>query len=182
MAISAGQLNCRYMLQAPTLGTDSGDGARPLAWSDEQAFWGSRESDGFSNEYTSAGSQHGMAVERVTMRNIPGVTASKRLLRMRDQTTLSAGVNSSVTTIPISAALRFEGTAYDYFKVDSEIMRVASGGSTTSLTVERGVLGTTAASHSSGAVARRVEPLEILAVDYSMSRQGEITLRVCRNE
>jgi hypothetical protein len=68
-------------------------------------------------------------------------------------TTLSAVVDSSQTTLPITDANYFPATAgHDYHLiVDNEVMLVTGGQGTTSLTVMRGQGGTTAVGHSLGA-------------------------------
>lgn len=177
MAHKAGKLNHRYTIQYSTTASTSDAGEPLLSWTDEATVWGGREADtGVKDEYAQAGAVQEHQVELVPMRFRAGVTSNKRLLRHRDQTTLSAGVNSNTTTIPITAALNFDGSNHDYLKVDSEIMRVTAG--TTSLTVERGALGTTAASHSSAAKAIRVELLEILGVLRADEREDELVVRV----
>jgi hypothetical protein len=65
-------------------------------------------------------------------------------------TTLSAAITSTTAT-SISVASGTGITNGDYIKIDSEIMGVSAGGGTASLTVTRGQLSTTAATHSSGA-------------------------------
>lgn len=63
---------------------------------------------------------------------------------------LSAGINSSVTTIPLNVALVC--AANQPIQIGSEQMQVTGGMGTTSLTVTRAFGGTTAASHSINAV------------------------------
>ena len=64
--------------------------------------------------------------------------------------TLSVAITSTLaTSISLtSGAMTVNGT---YCKINSEIMFIESGGGTGSLTVDRGALGTTAATHSNGA-------------------------------
>ena len=72
-------------------------------------------------------------------------------------TTLSAGVNNAVTTLPVtSGAAPFPQSAQFRIVVDSEIMIVTGGAGTTSWTVTRGAESTTAAAHSSGAAVTHV--------------------------
>ncbi len=71
------------------------------------------------------------------------------------RTTITGAINSSVTTIPIAAAVGFP-SLYPYTMIldpdttSEEVIEVTNRASLT-LTVTRGVDGTTAASHSSGA-------------------------------
>ena len=78
-------------------------------------------------------------VRSVTFRANSGVTGA----------TLSEGINASVTTLPTSSTDKLRDG--DWIKVGSEIMKVVTYGST-SHTVQRGMRGTTAASHSTSAV------------------------------
>ena len=82
-----------------------------------------------------------------------GDSAEKKLRVMIEQTTLGDDINDSVTTIPL-AAVSFANTNRKYIMVGSEKMEVTAGWGTDSLTVTRGVKGTTAAAHSSGDAVR----------------------------
>src|SRR5436305_15125369 len=66
------------------------------------------------------------------------------------QSTLSAGINSSVTSLTVADASTFPSVGNFRVVVDSEIMLVTAVSGTT-FTVTRGQELTTAASHSSGA-------------------------------
>lgn len=66
-------------------------------------------------------------------------------------TTLSSGINSSTTTIPVASASGFPASENYRIKIDDEILEVTAGQGTTSWTATRGFAGTTAASHASGA-------------------------------
>lgn len=69
--------------------------------------------------------------------------------------TLTAGINASVTTVPISVLLPTSlATGQCRVRVDDELMLVTAGQGTLSLTVTRGVEGTTAVSHASGALVK----------------------------
>lgn len=70
-------------------------------------------------------------------------------------TTLSAGIDNSVTTIPVTSAAVYGATGNFRIRIDSEIMLVTAI-SGNNLTATRGVEGTSAASHSNGAVVRFV--------------------------
>ncbi|KKM72427.1 hypothetical protein LCGC14_1420630 [marine sediment metagenome] len=76
-----------------------------------------------------------------------GETAQKALFAAMEQTTLSADINNSVTTIPLNAA-RFADTGLNVIIIGTEKMFITAGHGTTSLTVTRPYQGTSAASHS----------------------------------
>lgn len=76
-------------------------------------------------------------VDNKTLANVPG-------------TTLAATVTSSATSLSVASAAGFPAVTKFLITVDSEKMIVTAINGTT-LTVSRGQLGTTAASHSSGA-------------------------------
>jgi hypothetical protein len=68
-------------------------------------------------------------------------------------TTLSAAVSSAgSTSITVTSAAGFPGSGAFAIQVDSEVMTVTAGQGTTTWTVTRGVNGSTATTHSSGAV------------------------------
>lgn len=72
-------------------------------------------------------------------------------------TTLSAGINNTVTSIPVvSSAAPFPQTGDYRIAVDNEIMLVTAVPDATHFTATRGAEGTTAASHSSGATVAHV--------------------------
>jgi len=181
MAFPAGMLKYRYNLQKQVAGSASASGEVPVSWQTEARFWGGREFDKHIDEQRIAEHMMSQESELVKARFHTGVTTEKRLLRRRDASTITAGINASVTTIAIASALRFDGQNLDYLLIDSEIVRVTAGSSGTTLTVERGALGTTAATHSINAVCVRVEKLEIIAVERADEREDELVLRVKRN-
>lgn len=179
MAFPSGKLNYRIRHQRNTPTAQGDAGATIDSWATLATYWG-----GVTSFDVQAEGQVGAAVTDqnaaiVKMKFHPGILASDRFLAERDGTTLSAGVNSSTTTIPLTAALNFDGGDVDYLAVGSEVMRVTAG--TTSLTVERGAIGTTAASHSSGATAQRVELFNIVGIDRADSLIDEFVARVARN-
>ncbi|MEU2426907.1 hypothetical protein ABZ619_38845 [Streptomyces sp. NPDC007851] len=67
-------------------------------------------------------------------------------------TTLSAVISStSSTSISVTSATGFPGSGNYNIQIDGEVMTVTAGQGTTTWTVTRGVNGSTAATHSSGA-------------------------------
>jgi hypothetical protein len=85
-------------------------------------------------------------------------------LSVKANTTLSAAITSTTaTTVHISAGSGIANS--DYIQVDSEIMHVSSGGGTATLTVARGQLGTTTATHSNGANVQDIQDWIFLSVD-----------------
>jgi hypothetical protein len=78
-------------------------------------------------------------------------------------TTLSAGITSTTSTsVSVASGTGFSNN--DYIQIDSEIMQISSGGGTTALTVARGQLGTTAATHSSGATVNDIHDYIFVSV------------------
>jgi Multicopper oxidase len=66
-------------------------------------------------------------------------------------TTRPNATSAGQPTITVASASGFPGSGPYYIRIDSEVMRVTAGQGTTTWTVDRGQLGTTAASHASGA-------------------------------
>lgn len=181
MAFPAGKLAGRYDIQSASVSSTTAAGERVRVWTTDATVWGGRRVDDLPNEAMQADAQLAQESELVLLRYRAGITPQKRLLRRRDATTLSGSINASVTTVTIAAALKFDGGTLDYIKVGDEIMRVESHSGTT-LTVERGALETTAASHSNGVAVTRVQKLEIAAIQRADEEQDEVVLRVFRNE
>ncbi len=93
-----------------------------------------------------------------------GVNETMRVLTPREDTTAAAAIDDSETSITVASATGFP-TGQDYrIKIDDELMEVTAGHGTTTWTVTRGVDGTTAAAHSSGAKIERMGIYNILAV------------------
>ena len=69
---------------------------------------------------------------------------------------LTAAVNTVVTTLPVSNSANFPVSGNYNILVDQEQMTVTAGQGTNSWTVTRHVSGTTAAAHASGATVRLV--------------------------
>lgn len=68
-------------------------------------------------------------------------------------TTLSASIASTgATSMTVTSASGFPGSGNYNIQIDSEILTVTAGQGTTTWTVTRGVNGSTAATHSNGAV------------------------------
>ena len=70
-------------------------------------------------------------------------------------TTLSAGCDDSQTTISVTSASAYPTTGNFRLRIDTELLLV-TGVSGTTLTVTRGIEGTTPASHSNGATVKHV--------------------------
>ncbi|MGH3009787.1 MAG: hypothetical protein ACRDLM_10345 [Gaiellaceae bacterium] len=83
--------------------------------------------------------------------NALGNSASTTLSAKVGVTTLNGAISAAVTSITVSANTTFPGSGNYTIIVDNEEMTVTAGQGTNSWTVTRGVNGTQAASHSSGA-------------------------------
>jgi hypothetical protein len=79
-------------------------------------------------------------------------------------TTDSTALNNtdSSDTITVASGTGFSNN--DYIQIDSEIMKISSGGNTNALTVARAQLGTTEATHSSGATVNDIHDYIFLSV------------------
>lgn len=71
------------------------------------------------------------------------------LITNNAQTTLSAGINNSVTSLSVASATLFPTTGNFRIRIGTELLLVTAVSGTT-FTVTRGIENTTAASHSSG--------------------------------
>ena len=77
-----------------------------------------------------------------------GESRDRRLFVANEQTTLAQALDTVQSTIALAAPRFADG---DVIIVDSEEMRVISGGGTTVLTVQRAIYGTQPAAHAQGA-------------------------------
>ena len=107
-----------------------------------------------------------------TYNGTDGESKDRQLFLANEQTTLAAAINSTQTAITLTSARFADG---DTIIVESEQIKITSGGGTTSLTVQRGQNGTAKASHASGAAvysalnytALRVRPADTSGTDES---------------
>lgn len=65
-----------------------------------------------------------------------------------ERATLAANINDTTETIPLNETGRFQNG--DHLIVGTEVMRIEDGGGTTTLTVMRGQMGSTPATHLQG--------------------------------
>ena len=108
----------------------------------------------------------------------------------QDQLDLNGAINAAVTTVVLNSTALLKGSS-GFVQIDDEIM-YWSAKTTTNLTVIRGVLGSTAASHADNAkvfivyrvLITQMNPERIVSPDNaidqqeSKSRATEITLQV----
>ena len=94
-----------------------------------------------------------------------GATVDKALWVSSEQTTLNGGINAAVTSITLTAA-RFADTGLPYAMIENEKVQITAGWGTTSLTVVRGVKGTTKAIHTDGTAIK---------LAYNLQSDGAVT-------
>lgn len=107
-----------------------------------------------------------------TYNGTDGETKDKELFLANEQTTLAAPLASGETSLQLSKPRFADG---EVIVIGTEQMRVLSGGGTTTLGVERGYGGTTAAAHDAGDVVYSgydytglvVEPVDVSGSDES---------------
>ena len=103
-------------------------------------------------------------------------TSKMRLLVPQQWTTLSAGINNSVTTIPVTAALSGDLSSNYQIYIDTELMNVSGGHQTTSLTVTRGSDSTTKAEHSVSATVARMAVFNVESARDLTGKRMELEL------
>ncbi|MFF5290921.1 multicopper oxidase domain-containing protein [Paractinoplanes globisporus] len=81
-------------------------------------------------------------------------------------TTRPTATTTAQTSITVASATGFPAAPGYYARIDNEVVRVTAGAGTTTWTVQRGQLGTTAATHASGAV------VTALATDFTAGFTG----------
>ncbi len=107
-----------------------------------------------------------------TYNGTDGETKDKELFLANEQTTLAAPLASGETSLQLNEPRFADG---EVIVIGTEQMRVLSGGGTTTLGVERGYGGTTAAAHDAGAAIYSgydytglvVEPVDVSGSDES---------------
>jgi len=93
-------------------------------------------------------------------------------------TTLSAGINNSTTTIPVTGFTGFPPAAQYRIRIDDELLLVTAGAGTNSWTATRGAEGTTALSHLSGATVTHLLTRDgLLGVGGQINLDGTVAAR-----
>lgn len=95
----------------------------------------------------------------------------REFLKTTGDTVTTADPGTGGTTLAVQSADGFPDTGSFYVLVDDEVMLVTAGAGTTSWTVTRAQLGTTAASHTIG-----VQVVEIEARDFRYPGTGSLDL------
>ncbi len=104
-------------------------------------------------------------------RYVAGVLPSMRVLVPDVTATVAEALTSTETDVTTSTAAGFP-TQLDYrILVDSELMEVTAGHGTSTLTVTRGVDGTTNVVHTNGATLRSMKEHEIISVAADNRRE-----------
>lgn len=166
----AGWLRHRLIVQKVSESRD-GTGFAAQSWSQFAEVWGA-VNPMRGREIVEARQVHERVDTLIKLRYLEGLTSKHRILHAdRFQALAAAVANTSVTTITVAGAWPAQGPFR--IEVDSEIMLVTAGSSGTSWTVERGVDGTTAATHALGAQVRRLRIFEIESAQDLHERHRE---------
>ena len=168
------RLRHKLIVQKPTETQDSG-GEPDVAWSEFDQVWGNRASDGGS-ESDGGNGVTTKRMEAITVRYRAGITEKMRILARSEHTTLNGSINNSVTSITVAsaAALPLEG---EYrILIESELMTVTAGQGTTSLTVTRGVDGTSGASHADAKSVHRMDVIDVESVTDPKGKRRDMLI------
>ena len=179
MAFPAGESRYVYRLQSRTQAVQGDAGAQVDSWSTDATFRGGRKQDTQPGESMIGAEITQTAHELIPTRYRAGITADKRLIRERDNTTLSGAIDNATTSITLASALKLNQNG-EYIAIGSEFMCVTAGATGTSLTVERGALGATKASHADGATVYRIEKLDIVGIASENELADELVVRAAR--
>lgn len=88
----------------------------------------------------------------------------KTLFLANERATLASDVDAAATNIPLTETGRFADG--DYLVIGQEIVKILSGGGTTSLTVARAQTGSTAAAHTAGDIVYSGYNYSDISVEY----------------
>lgn len=88
----------------------------------------------------------------------------KTLFLANERATLALDVDAAATNIPLTETGRFADG--DYLVIGQEIVKILSGGGTTSLTVARAQTGSTAAAHTAGDIVYSGYNYSDISVEY----------------
>ncbi|MCW5666517.1 MAG: hypothetical protein KIT35_22015 [Piscinibacter sp.] len=141
-------------------GSDTGCGteaawtsyARP-SYASSLTNWAGTQSAGSTTASTGTGGQtsNNVAISWATPGSGP-TTVTGFCVFDAGLTTLSAAISTTgATSMTVTSASQFPGSGNYYVLIDSEVVQVTAGQGTTTWTITRGALGTTAATHSNGA-------------------------------
>ena len=88
----------------------------------------------------------------------------KPLFLANERATLASDIDAAATNIPLTETGRFADG--DYLVIGQEIVKILSGGGTTSLTVARAQTGSTAAAHAAGDIVYSGYNYSDISVEY----------------
>lgn len=88
----------------------------------------------------------------------------KTLFLANERATLASDIDAAATNIPLTETGRFADG--DYLVIGQEIVKILSGGGTTSLTVARAQTGSTAAAHTAGDIVYSGYNYSDISVEY----------------
>lgn len=168
----SGQLRYSAYLQKPTE-TQANSGAITRTWTTvDTVRCGEVEMTGA--ERVEATKPESKISGKWRLRYMDGVNSKWRLVVLLASSQLSAAVASTTTTSLSVATASLTAAKGDLLIIDDEIVEVASGEGTGTLTVSRGRHETTAATHSIGATVRRCRVLGLESTVNMMSRNHQI--------
>ena len=165
MALRAGRLKHRLILQKPSRSVDATSGEHLATWGTLKTVWGAVEPMRGS-ELTNAQQRNGKLTHKVTIRHTNGVASDNRILAPKESTTIAAAIaTTSVTAVTLASALPFPGRDDNArtirIRIESEVMEMTAGFGTVNATVSRGVDGTTPATHADATTVHHMAVLEI---------------------
>jgi len=174
-----GSLRHRLQIQTKTVATGNvfttEDATAADSWATDLTVWGAvhplRGTERFNGQQVTPDLSHS-----VEMRYTPRVNAENRILYPKYFATLATALNTTETAVAITETIGISASSKIRMQIDSELMEVTAGQGTTGLTTTRAVDGTTAASHSTGALVTLMGELNVAAVIDPDERNTNLSL------
>ena len=178
--MQAGKLRKRLILQTESVSANA-LGEDIKSWSTLATVWGGDVP--LSGREAFYAQQVRPEVKRkVTIRYKSGLQSETRILSPRTKTALAAAIaDADVTAIVVDEDLGVSASEEFRILIDSELLKVTAGHGTTTWTVERGVDGTTAASHDDASDVRLMAMLHVDSVINVAERDAAMEL-MCTEE
>ncbi|MBI3392283.1 MAG: Ig-like domain-containing protein [Nitrospirae bacterium] len=150
------------------------DAAGTVSWSAGATAASATSKTGTSNTVVINPLAASLSVDPLCVTSGQNVTVKMQVQSTGAVTTLTSGISSTDTTIPVASTTSFSGSGT--LLIDSEELAYAGTTGTSFTGVTRGVNGTTTAAHSNGAVVRSTTALGNLVPTLSSSGTATATL------
>lgn len=175
--VDAGKLNKRIFLQKYSTAKHAQSGAEIKTWTNVSGYWAQIIMRS-ARERALQEQVREEVTQELRMRYTPEVLADRRFLIPQNAATLGGDITDSATSLTVSVANIAIDQRQRYYRIGDEFVEITAGWGTTTLTVTRGMFGSTATAHSSGDAVIRMAVAEIDGIQNTGGANAELVCTV----